>query len=737
MTRQTTSPADIATALRRAATAHSHGRLDEAEPLYRTVLTAEPKQFDALHMLGILMAQRGQFEEGLDLLERAMKSNPRAGDAQCNLARIQWSLGRREEALASVERALELAPHLTMAYNNRGVWLREMGRREEALESYDRALALASNNLDFIVNRATLLLDMRRPQEALAAFDKAIGYHGDYVDARIGRANALAQMQRFAEAMEELDRVLAAQPANVFALNNRGNLLDRSGRDEEALAAFNAAAEAQPNYAQTYLNRGNLMIRRGLYRHAAADFATALKIDGNCKYALGNFIHCRLQACDWAGFDAARTALAADIKAGKPAAVPFYSLGVVTSPADQLACARAFVADRHPPVGTAPRQAVRKDAGERIRIAYVSVDAGEGPMAAVAAGVFAAHDRGRFETTVISLAPEAPGPVLDRARAAVDRFVAVVGDTDAEVVARMRDLDIDIAIDLTGHRPGARPGIFAGRAAPIQVNWLGYPGTLGADYVDYIVADSTLIPADAQASFAEKVVCLPDGAIPAASGGEAAAWTRAAAGLPDTGLVFCAFGATRKRTPAAFAAWMRLLKAVPDSVLWLGEGNDAARENLAREANALGIEPSRLVFAPRLPRHEDHRARLALADIFLDTPDYNAHAAAVDALSAGVPVVTVLGRGFCARLGASLVSAAGAPELATHSLDDYEALALDLATDAALLARVKAKLAQGRAAQPLFDTARLVRHLEAAYAQMWDRHVRGEAPAPFSVARIV
>jgi predicted O-linked N-acetylglucosamine transferase (SPINDLY family) len=372
----------------------------------------------------------------------------------------------------------------------------------------------------------------------------------------------------------------------------------------------------------------------------------------------------------------------------------------------------------------------------RIRIAYLSADLNDHPVAHLAAGMFARHDRSRFETFAISLDPDKPGEMRDRLKGLFDRFIDANPMSDEQVAGLVRDLEVDIAVDLTGFTKGLRPSIFAQRPAPVQVNYLGFAGTLGQDYWDYIVADRFVIPEESRAHYAEKVVYLPDTFMVTDSdrGISRQVPSRAQAGLPENGFVFSCFNNTYKLTPDLFDVWMRLLREVEGSVLWLSKGNAVALGNLRREAEKRGVAGERLVFASRVVGIENHLARLGLADLFLDTLYYNAHATAGDALRAGVPVLTCPGATFASRVAGSLVSAVGMPELITATLADYEALALRLARDPERLAAMRQKLARNLQSFPLFDTERFTRHIEAAYTEMWQRAERGERPQSFAVA---
>jgi len=347
------------------------------------------------------------------------------------------------------------------------------------------------------------------------------------------------------------------------------------------------------------------------------------------------------------------------------------------------------------------------------------------------------HDRARFEVTAISLGPERQDGMRARLTAAFDRFIDARNMRDREVASLLRGMEIDIAVDLQGYTKGCRPGIFARRAAPVQVNYLGYPGTMGARYMDYIIGDACLIPADHHRYYSEKVVYLPDSYQPNDSRRGIAERTpsRGELGLPETGFVFCCFNNNHKIAPRVFDIWMRLLARVEGSVLWLLEDNAAVARNLRREAALRGIAPERLVFAPRA-KMEEHLARQRRADLFLDTLPYNAHVTASDALWVGLPLLTRSGDAFAARVAASLLNAVGLPDLVTTTWEDYEKLALKLATEDGLLAGIRARLAANRATHPLFDTGRIRRHLESAYVTMWERAGRGQPPESFAVRAV-
>jgi predicted O-linked N-acetylglucosamine transferase (SPINDLY family) len=427
--------------------------------------------------------------------------------------------------------------------------------------------------------------------------------------------------------------------------------------------------------------------------------------------------------------------LNAAVAAGSIAIVPLSFLAIPSRSADQFTCAKIYTADRFPDFPVPLWQGERYS-HQRIRVAYLSADLRNHPVAVLTAGLFERHDRSRFETIAISLGVNTPDPMRERLKTAFDQFFDVKIKNDREIAALVRDMEIDIAVDLGGFTDDARPIVFAQRPAPVQVNYLGYAGTLGQNYWDYIIADRFVIPENCHENYAEKVVYLPDSYMANDDSRKISSPTpsRREAGLPDNGFVFCCFNNNFKITPNVFDIWMRLLREVEGSVLWLSAANSSVANNLRREAEKRGISAERLIFAPRVQLNEDHLARLRLAGMFLDTVYYNAHATASDALWAGLPVITCPGQTFASRVAGSLLNTVGLPELVTQSLADYEALALKLARDPELLAAIKQKLARQRASYPLFNTERFTRHMEAAYTAMWQRYQQGEPPQSFAVS---
>jgi protein O-GlcNAc transferase len=685
---------EVKQAIARAMAAHQAGRLDEAEVLYRALLADDKKQVQVLQMLGLLTAQSGRYDESERLLRDALRLKPNEAGWQFNYGNVLVALARFDDAMAAFDKTLALNPRFADAHLNRGGLLLRQKRFADAIACFDAAIAINPAYAAAHSNRGYALEELRRFDDALASHGKAVSLDPRRADLLAARANVLHKLKRFDEALADIAQALVLAPSNAEYLYNRGNILYELKRYDEAFAAYDAAYQR----------------------------------DSSLEFLEGDRLFTKLLICDWTLWEADTAHLAAEIAASRPASRPFSFLPIPASPPLQLACAKVFSQRQCPSL--TPLWQGRRYEHDRIRLAYLSADFREHPVAHLLAGVLELHDRARFETVGVSFGADDAGPMRTRIERAFERFLDVRGKSDAEIAQLLHDAEIDIAVDLMGPTQGARPGILSYRPAPIQTIYLGYAGSSGADHIDYVIADKIVIPEDEQRFYSEKIAYLPDTYMATDSRRAIAERTprRAEQGLPESGFVFCSFNNSYKITPPVFDVWMRLLQEIDGSVLWLSHINDAATANLRREAEARGVRSERLVFAPRVLLNEDHLARYRLADLFLDTQPFGAHSTASDALWAGLPVMTCAGSTFASRVSASLLHAIGLDELVTTSLPDYEALALALVRDRMRLDAIRGRIAERRASWPLFDTERFTRNLEAAYTMMWERFRRGEPP---------
>jgi protein O-GlcNAc transferase len=707
-------------------------RHEEALDSFGKALAINPDHAVTLYNRGVVLNELGRRAEAIESYDRALAIRPDHAEAFYNRGNALRGLARLDEAITSYDRALALKPYFIEALNSRGKMLLVLRRHEEAIASFDRALTIRPDHAEALFNRGNALHEFKRHEEALASYDKALAVRQDYAEALYNRGNALFELERHEEALASYDKALTIRPDHIPTLNNCGNALQKISRLEEALASYDKALAIKQDDAEVLYNRGNALLELERHREALASYDRATRIEPDHPHALGGLANCALAICDWPQAAELRGKLEAHVIAGKSIINPFTFLGYCDSPSLQLQCARTFIRSKIPQLPP-PFWAGEVWQHDKIRIAYLSADFRQHATAFLTAELFECHDRSRFEVLGISYGRDDKSQMRTRLVEAFDQFHDVASKTDRTVARLLHDLQADIVIDLKGVTYGARPAILASRAAPIQVNYLGYPGTMGANFVDYIVADRIVLPFDQQSNFLERIVHLPDCyQVNSKRKFAAATPTRPEAGLPESGLVFCCFNNNYKITAPMFDVWMRLLGVVDGSVLWLLRDNTSAEANLRREARSRDIDPSRLVFADRV-NVEAHLARHRVADLFLDTLPYNAHTTASDALWMGLPVLTCSGRAFAGRVAASLLEAVGLPELVTHSLNEYEAMALRLASDPSLLAAFRQRLQQEGSAHPLFDTRRFCRHMEAAYVTMWELWQRGESPRSFTI----
>ncbi len=657
------------------------------------------QQFRLKYKQAVALHQQGRLEQARTLYREVLEAHPQHFDSLHLLGVIALQSGSPEEGIALIRDAIRQDSAVAPAHFNLGTALLQCRQLEPALASFDRALALQPGHVAALNNRANVLLALSRPAEALESYDRALALSPDYEEGWYNRGNALLDM----------------------------------GRAEQALASFQRALELRPGYAQAWHNAGKANLDLGRLEEVVVCYERALSLRPDYEFLFGKYLHARMKLCDWRDLPRNLSRLQSQLEDGVRVTTPFPLVGLLDSPKLQKTAAEIYAAARYPP-SEALGEFEQRRSGDRIRIGYYSADFYSHATAHLIAELFESHDPEHVELYGFSFGPERQDAMKQRVAAAFHRFLEVGDRTDLDVARLSRELGIDIAVDLKGYTQGSRPGIFAARCAPVQVSYLGYPGTMGTSWIDYIIADLTVVPEHSQSDFTEQVVYLPHSYQANDSRRLISPQdiTRQEAGLPATGFVFCCFNQHYKIMPTTFASWMNILHAVPGSVLWLLEGGNTAEGNLRREARERGIDSDRLVFAPLLAPGQ-HLARQRLADLFLDTLPCNAHTTASDALWAGLPVLTCAGRTFAGRVAASLLHALGLPELVTASDEEYESRAIALAASPQELARLRSQLAGSRLGSPLFDGKSLARHMEQAFTVMQSRRLAGLAPEGFAI----
>ena len=563
--------------------------------------------------------------------------------------------------------------------------------------------------------------DLKRLDEALSSYDKAINIKADYAEAYYNRGNVLQDLKRIEEALSSYDKAININPNDPKAYVNRGVTLNELKRYEDALSNYDHAIQLKPDHAEAFFNRGIVFEKLKLLEKALSSYDKAIRLNPKLDCLLTNFIYTKMHLCNWEKFHNLVNQLAEEIIKGETITNPFVTLALFDNPAIHKQSAKIF-SDNKYPFNNVLGSIIKYPRHQKIRIAYFSADFREHPVSYLTAELFELHDRNQFEVIAFSFGVDTQDSLRKRLEKGFDQFLDVKDQTDQEIATLARKMEIDIAIDLGGFTQNSRTNIFAMRAAPIQLSYIGYLGTMGAEYFDYLIADPTIIPQDYQQYYSEKIVYLPSYQVNDTNREVSEkVFTKSELGLPANGFVFCCFNSIYKVTPSTFDSWMRILSAVKESVLFLLDANETATKNIKKEAEARGIRADRLVFAKHLPLPE-YLARYRTADLFLDTLPYNAGTTASDALRVGLPVLTLMGESFASRVAASLLNAVGLPELITTNQEDYESLAIELATNPDKIQKIKNTLINNLPSSPLYNTKLFTQHLESAYQIMYQRY---------------
>lgn len=720
-------------------TLHQRGDLAEAASVYRGVLRKEPANPMAAYGLGMVHADRGEFDEAARLLHRVAGLRPDDPAVRGNYANVLKLAGRREAALAEYDALLARHPGHAGAWSNRAATLNELGRHAEALESIERALAIAPEDAAMRHNHGNILVDLGRDAEALEAYAGATALDGGTAERWLCHAQARVRLRQFEASLMDYHHALELEPERFEAWRGLAEAMLELDRYATAVKCCDRALALVPADAAVHWIAAVAQLELGNPRASLAHCARAMEGIPDTDYALGLRVRAMRLLCDWDGLERFTQQLRDGVDAGRRMLMPMESQIAGLDARRQLRCAQIHAEDVYGAAHAAfAADLARAPARPRLRVGYVSGDFRNHPVGHQMRAVVANHDRAAVEAIGISLRGDDADPQHAQFKAGMERFLDVSAMADDEAVRAIRALGLDLAVDLQGHTSGRRMQLFAAGLAPLQVNFL-CPGTSGAAFIDYLIADRTVLPDDHLDAYSEKAVRLPGSffindyaMLPAAEPGLV---SRSLEGLPEGAFVFASFCDSYKLSPDLWEGWMALLRAVPGSVLWLGLAKrPEAVAALQKRAAAAGVGPERLVVARFAQARHAHVARLALADLCLDTPTYNGHTTTADALWAGTPVLTVAGEGFSSRVAASILTAAGLADLVLPDLAHYLARARALAEAPAALAELRGRVAQARTASALFDAARSVRHLEAAYRAMLERAAQGLPPARIDIA---
>jgi predicted O-linked N-acetylglucosamine transferase (SPINDLY family) len=695
----------------------------EAVENFDKAIQLDSSYLDAYNGKAVALMELKLYEKALLCFDSLIKLKSDVAEFYANRGEVLLRMHRHNEALQDYVYAIQIKPRYEEAYFKCGVIYSILERYEDALESYKGALQLNSNYIEALFNRGNVYSILKRYDDALESYNDALQINSDLVEAHFNRGHVFDLLRRFEESLESYDHAIKLRPDYAEAHFNRGHVFDLLRLYDEALENYDRAIKLRPDYAEAHTNRGAILDRLKRHDEALESYDCAIHFKPNIDYLLGNVLHCKMQLCDWVNYDQYSSKLVGEVKDKNKGAAPFVLLSLTDDGDVQKKSAEVFITDKYS-LGISLPKISKHLKHQKIRIGYFSEDFHEHPVSYLLAELFELHDRNQFELFGFSLGVNSQDALRKRIEIAFDHFLDVAGESDEKIALIAREMEIDIAVDLGGLTGGMRTKIFANRAAPIQVNYLGYAGTMGADFIDYIIGDEFLIPRESQRHFSEKIVYLPgtymvnDSTLKLSQ----ELLSRKSLGLPEDAFIFCCFNAPYKITPSTFFSWMRILKSVNNSVLWLSKMNDTAANNLKSTAAGCGVDADRIIFASRTISVNEHLKRIQLADLFLDTFPYNAHTTANDALRVGLPLLTLIGDSFASRVAGSLLVSVNLPELIKKSQDDYEALAIELAKNPDKLRLIRNKLASNLPGADFLNTARYTRQLESAFIEMFERY---------------
>ncbi|WP_438979284.1 tetratricopeptide repeat protein [Polynucleobacter sp.] len=694
---------------------------------YDQALQFYPQDIETLINKSASLIDLGEHEAAKKVLSFALGIDPSIPQLWMNQGIVLNKLKSYEDAVQSYDEVLRLDQNLYEAWSNRSLPLQKLNKFNEALDSCDNAIRLKPDYADAWLNKGVTCGELKRYQEAINYYDKAISLKPNYVEAWFNKGVTCGELKRYQEAINYYDKAISLRPDYAEAWHNKGVNCSELKRYEEAISHYNKAMVLKPNYAEAWYNKGIVFSELGRHQDALVCYQNAVAIKPAFDWLLGQLIHTKMLLCDWSGLDQYLIELRGRIERHEKVVQPFAALALFDSPRLHQIAADVYVQSKY--LSTPPLNSISKKSAEgKIRIGYFSADFQDHPVSYLTAEMFELHDKNSFEVFAFSFGGMNSGAMRQRLKNSFDGFIEVDDKSDAEIALLSRNLGIDIAVDLGGHTQHARTGIFAHRAAPIQISYAGYLGTLSAKYMDYLVADKTIVTTNSLPYIAEKIIQLPSYQVNDRKKFQGDnRFSRADLGLPEDAFVFCCFNNTYKITPETFGGWMRILKAVDGSVLFLYSDNDMVRKNLKKEASTRGVNESRLIFGAGVGR-DDYLARYQVADLFLDTAPYNAGTTASDALWVGLPVLTLIGESFPSRVAASILNAIGMPDLIALNQFEYECLGIELATKPEKLAEIKNRLVINRPTELLFDTPLFTKNIEKAYRKIHAQYCSGMSP---------
>ncbi|WP_416678937.1 tetratricopeptide repeat protein [Candidatus Pseudothioglobus sp. Uisw_016] len=700
------------------------GELIGASQMFEKAITLKSDYAEAYKNLGITLKDLGQLDAAVNSLKKSITIEPNYLDAHYNLAITFRALNQLDDAANSYEKAILIKPNFAEAHNNLGNALKDLDQLDDAIKSYNKAVDINQNFAEAYYNLGVVFRQLKKFDEAIKNFETAISINPNFAEAHNNLGECLTSLGFMVEAIDCFEKAINFKPDYAEAHKNIGFNLFSLGKTKGAAKFFEKAIAIEPNYAEAHSKLGHIYKKLKQSDKARLSYERAYKIKPKMDFILGDILNNKMHLSDW--FDLAN--LLKEVKKkivdSEKVISPFFLLGLIDNPGLQRKASEIYSSKKHPKSYTL-KNIKPYPKHKKIRIGYFSSDFKIHPVAYLTAGLYELHNREHFEVHAFSLGPDTSDEMNLRIKAGVDHFHDVRSMSHKEIALLARSLEIDIAVDLAGYTAKSRTDVFAMSAAPIQLSYIGFLGTMGADYYDYLIADPIMIPEKNKKDYSEKIVYLPNFQVNDSKDSPSEiTLTRKELGLPEKGFVFCCFNNTYKFTPTVFDSWARILKQVEGSVLIIYASNESSKANLVKEIALREIDPSRLIFGGRLVRPE-YLARYKAADLFLDTTPYNAGTTASDALRMGLPVLTCIGKSYSARMGASILSSLNLPELITTTSKEYEALAIELATNPEKFKKLKDKLTSNLSTAPLFDTPLFTKNIESAYTTMYERHRQG------------
>ena len=702
-------------------------KLDDALKSYQKVLSINPNFAHAHNNLGNIFKDLNQFENAINSYEQAININPHFPHAHNNLGNVFKDLNQFENAIKSYKKAININPTFAHAYNNLGNVFKDLDQLDDAIKSYKKAIEVSPKFSEAYYNLGIAYRSLNKIDKAVDCFKKTIDINPNFSEAYNNLGKSYTALGQLKIAIDCYEKAINIRSDFDEAYKNLGFNLLTIGQIEYASMCFEKAIEINPDYAEAYKSLGTAYKKRKQFDKAMSMYELAYSLKPNMEFILGDLLNNKMNLCEWSNLTNHLKELRNKVISNEKTIGPFSSLSLFDDLKLQKKIAEIFSNFYYPQSDFLPKiQPYRNH--KKIRLGYFSADFKIHPVATLTAELYELHDRNNFEVHAFSFGPDTNDKMNIRIKAGVDHFHDVKTMSHQEIVLLARSLEIDIAIDLAGYTAKSRTDIFAMAVAPIQLSYIGWLGTMGADYYDYLIADPIMIPKESQKYYTEKIVYLPSFQVNDSKDlPPDITFERKDISLPEKGFVFCSFNNTYKFTPSTFDSWARILEQVEDSVLIVYANNELSKANLTKEIVQRGIDPKRLIFGDSIARPE-YLARYKVADLFLDTQPYNAGTTASDALKMGLPMLTLKGNSYQARMGASIVNAVNLPELITSSSEEYEALAIELATNPNKYKAIKEKLQSNLSTAPLFDTKLFTSNIESAYTQMYDRHHKGLEP---------